>query len=82
MLFNYEARHGGAPKGVAQPLRFDGPRQPLGRRPPELGEHSCELLMEASYNEEQTTSLIAHGIIHANDSSLSHLLVSPSGLCC
>ncbi|MFN0164632.1 MAG: CaiB/BaiF CoA transferase family protein [Burkholderiales bacterium] len=63
MVFEYPSAHGTTLKGVAQALRFDGARQELERPPPRLGEHSCELLREAGYAEEEITALITTGAV-------------------
>jgi len=63
MVFDYADDSRGELQGVAQPLRFNGERQPLTRTPPRLGEHSLELLLEAGLSAEQARALITEGVV-------------------
>jgi crotonobetainyl-CoA:carnitine CoA-transferase CaiB-like acyl-CoA transferase len=45
------------------PIRVDGERLPLRRRPPRLGEHTVEVLREAGLDPDQIASLKASGVI-------------------
>lgn len=48
---------------VASPLRADGERLPLKRRPPALGEHGRGVLTELGYDDDQIDALIAGGAV-------------------
>jgi crotonobetainyl-CoA:carnitine CoA-transferase CaiB-like acyl-CoA transferase len=71
MVFDYSQAPRGDLKGVAQPLRFNGERQPQTRPPPQLGEHSLEVLREAGYNDSEAAALVADGIVRAVPSQTS-----------
>jgi crotonobetainyl-CoA:carnitine CoA-transferase CaiB-like acyl-CoA transferase len=45
------------------PIRVDGERLPLRRRPPRLGEHTVEVLREAGLDPDHIASLKASGVI-------------------
>lgn len=48
---------------VGVPLSADGERPAFGSEPPQLGEHSAEILREAGYSEEEVVALVAAGTI-------------------
>lgn len=46
---------------LAHPVRYDGKAPPLRRTPPQLGEHTHEVLAEAGYSDEDIQALAAEG---------------------
>lgn len=48
---------------LAEPLTVDGERVTHASPPPALGEHTCEVLREAGYPEEEVEELVAAGIV-------------------
>ena len=66
MVFEYtDTNTGSEPlKGVAYPLKFDGRRPAVERRPPRLGEHSREVLEELGFGPEEHDGFETSGVIH------------------
>ena len=60
--------HDGAFRTVATPLRADGERPALRRRPPALGEHTSSVLAELGFGVDRIEALIADRIIATVDS--------------
>ena len=50
-------------RSVASPLRIDGERLSILRRPPALGEHSREIMTEFGMAEAEIDQLVASGIV-------------------
>jgi crotonobetainyl-CoA:carnitine CoA-transferase CaiB-like acyl-CoA transferase len=48
---------------LAEPLTVDGERVMHAMRPPELGEHSREVLLEAGYSGEEVDALVGAGVV-------------------
>ena len=67
ILQHYEHPAYGALAAVAQPLKFDGERNRVGREPPLLGQHSREILLQAGYSPAEVAELIAGRHIRADD---------------
>ena len=68
MTFDYGSMAAGAcdaaaMRGVSIPLRLNGERLRPIRRPPEVGEHSLEILEQMGLGREEIDSLVAEGIV-------------------
>ncbi len=61
--------HDGDFRAIAAPLRVDGERLPLRRRPPTLGEHSRAVLADLGYEPKTIDALIADGAVGSNDAA-------------
>ena len=65
MIMQYTQPARGPLQGVAQPLRFNGQRQRLRKAPPQLGEHTREILAEVGFNAAEIEALIAAEVVGA-----------------
>lgn len=63
MILPYRNDQGRDLKSVASPVRANGQRLPLRRRPPRLGQHSREILLEFGFDEHQVNALIDERVI-------------------
>ena len=63
MVYDYQHPQFGPMSAVAQPVRYEGERAGLRRAPPDLGEHSVEVLREAGFDDARIDSLAASGVI-------------------
>ena len=54
---------------VANPIQIHGEDQRPPTDPPEIGEHSREILLEAGYAESDIEKLLASGVVTAQPSS-------------
>ena len=62
-LVAFDDPRAGAPLTVASPLWLDGVDKVPPRLPPELGEHSVEVLREAGYDEAEIKHLVASRVV-------------------
>jgi crotonobetainyl-CoA:carnitine CoA-transferase CaiB-like acyl-CoA transferase len=59
----------GAPLTVSGPMWVEGVEKVPPRMPPELGEHSTEILREAGYGDAEIDELLASGVVAQGKSS-------------
>jgi crotonobetainyl-CoA:carnitine CoA-transferase CaiB-like acyl-CoA transferase len=68
-LVPFDDPRGGAPLTVSGPMWVEGVEKVPPRMPPELGEHSTEILREAGYGDAEIDELIASGVVAQGKSS-------------
>jgi len=61
MTFDYP--EAGKIRVLKHPIRYDGQAPPLRRRPPQLGEHTEEVLCELGYTPQRVDDLRGRGVI-------------------
>jgi crotonobetainyl-CoA:carnitine CoA-transferase CaiB-like acyl-CoA transferase len=66
-IMTFDHPNAGTVRVLSHPVRYDGAPPPLRRVPPELGEHTEEILAELGYDEEAIEKLKAEGAIRVKD---------------
>jgi crotonobetainyl-CoA:carnitine CoA-transferase CaiB-like acyl-CoA transferase len=66
-IMTFEHPRAGTVRVLSHPVRYDGESLPLRILPPELGEHTEEILSELGYDEEAIDKLKAEGAVHVKD---------------
>jgi crotonobetainyl-CoA:carnitine CoA-transferase CaiB-like acyl-CoA transferase len=63
-ILDFRHPKAGAVRVLAHPIRYDGERPGLRLPPPELGEHTREVLGELGYTEEEIGELLKESAVH------------------
>jgi crotonobetainyl-CoA:carnitine CoA-transferase CaiB-like acyl-CoA transferase len=66
-IMTFEHPRAGTVRVLSHPVRYDGESLQLRILPPELGEHTEEILSELGYDEEAIDKLNAEGAVHVKD---------------
>src|SRR5918992_5398743 len=66
-IMTFEHPSAGTVRALSHPVRYDGESPPLRSLPPELGEHTEEILSELGYDEEAIDTLKAEGAVRVKN---------------
>ena len=64
-ILTFEHPRAGTVRLLFHPVRYDEETLPLRRIPPQLGEHTEEILSEAGYDAEAISNLVEAGAVRA-----------------
>jgi crotonobetainyl-CoA:carnitine CoA-transferase CaiB-like acyl-CoA transferase len=66
-IMTFEHPKAGTIRVLAHPVRYDENAPPLRRLPPDLGEHTQEILAELGYGDEDVEKFKTGGVVRAQD---------------
>ena len=69
VVLSMEHPKAGEVRVLAHPIRYDGQPPGLRRLPPEIGEHSVEVLREAGYGEADIERLLSSGAVKKGETA-------------